>query len=157
VDYEKALSETLKNLHGLIQERKPLITHDPLPRADGYYMHIVRLFQNLIGNAIKYCEAERPIVHVSCQEKADEYVIAITDNGIGFEMKDAQKVFGLFERLPTRETKVGSGLGLAVCKRIVERQGGRIWAQSRPGRGSTFYFTISKSSRDRLQIAVGDV
>jgi PAS domain S-box-containing protein len=151
VDFEKALDDALANLNMVIEARKPIISHDQLPTIKGYHIHIVRLFQNLVGNALKYCNADRPKIHVACDDKQDQFIISVADNGIGFEMKDAKRVFNLFERLHSDDKFPGSGLGLAVCQRIVERQGGRIWAHSSPGKGSTFYFSLPKT----LSVPIG--
>jgi|SRR5450755_77619 light-regulated signal transduction histidine kinase (bacteriophytochrome) len=115
---------------------------------------MVRLFQNLIGNAIKYREPDRsPRVHISAEQKGAEWVVSIRDNGIGFDPKYASIIFAPFKRLHAAEEYPGTGVGLAICSRIVKAQGGRIWAESQPGEGAAFFFTLpvesSRYSRPR--------
>ena len=113
---------------------------------------MVRLFQNLIGNAVKYRKSGRPSeIHVSAEQKGKEWVISIRDNGIGFEPEYASIIFAPFKRLHTAEEYPGTGVGLAICRRIVQAQGGRIWAESQPGEGTTFFFTLPVESRQPLK------
>ena len=121
---------------------------------------LVQLFQNLIGNAIKYRQDRSPEVRIQAAANGDSWMFRITDNGIGFDPKQADRIFMIFQRLQTREAYSGTGIGLAVCKKIVEGHGGKIWADSTPGEGSTFSFTIPNTiaadavSSDDLQTAV---
>jgi light-regulated signal transduction histidine kinase (bacteriophytochrome) len=109
---------------------------------------MVRLFQNLIGNAIKYRNPDvAPVVHISAEQRALEWVISIRDNGIGFDQAYASSIFMPFKRLHTAEKYPGTGVGLAICRRIVQSQGGRIWAESTPGEGTTFSFTLPAEAK----------
>jgi light-regulated signal transduction histidine kinase (bacteriophytochrome) len=103
---------------------------------------LTQLFQNLIGNAVKFHGEEAPRVEVSAQRNGNEWVFAVRDNGIGIEPEYQKRIFGIFQRLHTRKEHPGTGIGLAVCKKIVERHGGRIWVESQPHQGAAFYFTI---------------
>lgn len=143
-DTHAFLGEAISNLATLIAEKRAIITNDDLPtvRADG--SQLMQVFQNLISNAIKFQGENVPHIHVSAQDKGREWVFAVRDNGIGIERQYADRVFVIFQRLHTRQEYPGTGIGLAVCKRIVERHGGRIWFESEPGKGSTFFFTITK-------------
>jgi len=141
---DSTLNIALKNLQASIAENKASITHDKLPvlKADGG--QLVQLFQNLIGNAIKFHGADPPCIHVSAKDKGGEIQFSVKDNGIGIDPQYFDRLFKIFQRLHTREEYPGSGIGLAVCKKIVERHGGRIWIESELGKGSTIYFTLSK-------------
>jgi len=103
---------------------------------------LTQLFQNLVGNAIKFHNDEEPRVHISAQPGPNEWVFSIRDNGIGIDPSYTGRIFEMFQRLHTRTKYPGTGIGLAICKKIVERHGGRIWVESQPGQGATFYFTI---------------
>lgn len=129
------------NLHTAIAEAGAEITNDELPTVSFDQSQLLQLFQNIIGNAIKYRSEQPPQIHVSATRKGDEWVFAISDNGQGFDPKYADRIFGVFKRLHGRDVP-GTGIGLALCKRIVEKHGGRIWAESQPGKGSTFYFSV---------------
>ncbi len=144
---ESTLDIVLLNLKASISDNEAVVTHDKLPTivADGG--QLVQLFQNLIGNAIKFHGEEAPRVHVSVQIKETEYLFSVRDNGIGIAPEYNDRLFKIFQRLHTREEYPGSGIGLAVCKKIVERHGGRIWIESQLGKGSTIYFTLSKRKK----------
>ena len=142
VNCESVITQVIGSLKQSIEESKVDITHDPLPEVYGDRGQLVRLFQNLISNSIRYHGKERPRVHISTEKKITEYVFAVKDNGIGVAPEYREQIFVIFQRLHGREVP-GIGLGLAVAKRIVERHGGRIWVESEPGKGATFYFTIS--------------
>ncbi|HEX4170251.1 MAG TPA: ATP-binding protein [Bryobacteraceae bacterium] len=141
-DVEAALSQ----LAGVIQETGARVTHDPLPVITAERHQTTRLFVNLISNAIKYRSPERaPTIHISAKPIDDRWTtISLADNGIGFAPEHAEKIFDPFTRLHGPEYS-GSGVGLAICRRIVENWGGRIWAKSRPGEGSIFHFTVLRS------------
>jgi PAS domain S-box-containing protein len=141
-DMELILEHALKNLKITIQESDAVVTHDPLPTINADDLQITQIFQNLIGNAIKFRGDRQPRVHVSAEKKGDEWIFSVKDNGIGIEPQYFDRIFIIFNRLHTRAEYPGSGIGLAICKKIVERHRGRIWIESKPGEGSTFYFTI---------------
>ena len=140
---ESILEKALENLTVTLEEQGAKVTHDPLPTVNGDDVQLTRLFQNLIGNAIKFRKpGEAPHVHVGAKTDGKQWVLSIRDNGIGIDPKHFERLFQIFQRLHTREEYPGTGIGLAVCKKIVERHGGRIWVESKPGEGTTFYFTI---------------
>lgn len=140
-----ALRKAEANLRAAIEEARAEITHDRMPQVEGDGAQIIQLFQNLISNAIKFRGENTPMIRVSAEGKEDGYLFSVRDNGIGIPAEHLEGIFDIFERLHGAE-KPGTGIGLAICKRIVERHGGRIWVESEPGKGSTFYFTIRKSS-----------
>ncbi|MCB4756963.1 MAG: GHKL domain-containing protein [Elusimicrobia bacterium] len=144
VNCSKILNEALNNLTVTISQSGTVITSDPLPTLSVVESEFVRIFQNLIGNAIKYRGQDTPRVHISAKSKEGRWVFSIKDNGIGIESQYYQKIFNIFQRLHSREEYPGTGIGLAICKKIVESYGGQIWVESEPGKGSTFYFTIPK-------------
>ncbi len=142
-DAGDALKATLANLAGAISENGAQITADALPWVAVHGAHLQQLFQNLIGNAIKYRSPDRPpAVHVTSERQNGYWIFAVRDNGIGIDPEYKEKIFGLFKRLHTNDEYSGTGIGLAICKRIVDRYHGRIWVESEPGRGSTFRFTL---------------
>ncbi len=141
-DCAAVLDQALANLKAAIEKSGAVVTHHRLPTVTADSQQLVQLFQNLIGNAIKFHVEQPPRIHVSAEQKGDEWVFAVRDNGIGIEPQYAERIFVIFQRLHAREEYPGTGIGLAICKKIVERRGGRIWVESQPGIGSTFYFTI---------------
>jgi signal transduction histidine kinase len=141
-DCEVVFDQTLADMQVAIEESGAVVTHDPLPTVMADDLQLGQVFQNLIGNAIKFRGEEPPRVHVSAQQEGDEWVFSVRDNGIGIDPEYADCIFEIFQRLHTQEEYPGTGIGLAICKKIVERHGGRIWVESQPGKGSTFYFTI---------------
>ena len=143
-DSHAVLGEAIRNLAATIEEHHALITNDDLPTVRADASQLVLVFQNLLANAIKFRRAALPSIHVSAHDRGDEWVFAVKDDGIGIEPQHAERVFVIFQRLHTREEYPGTGIGLAVCKRIVERHGGRIWFESAPGQGTTFFFTLPK-------------
>jgi PAS domain S-box-containing protein len=148
VDPGKVLATVLETLKGPIQQAGATITSAPLPVVSVHESRLAQLFQNLIGNAIKYVNKEAPRVHISAVERDGSSVFSVTDNGIGIDRKFADHIFGLFKRLHNRQEYPGSGIGLAICQRIVEQYGGRIWLEnSMPGAGSTFCFSFPTRTR----------
>ena len=141
-DCNEVLALTLMNLKRAIEESAARITHDPLPIVVGDEFQLGQLLQNLIGNAIKYHGQTPPEIHVGCQRVGAMYRFAVKDNGIGIDPEYTERIFVIFQRLHTRKEYPGTGIGLAICKKIVERHQGEIWVESAPGRGSTFYFTL---------------
>lgn len=139
---EEILKGTLSNLQALIQESGAEISHDPLPTLQVNPHQMGQLLQNLITNGIKFHDHQSPRIHLSARQEGQEWVIAVRDHGIGFDPQYVEGIFKVFKRLHSKEEYPGTGIGLAICKKIVERHGGRIWAESEPGRGATFYFTI---------------
>ena len=141
VDMEKVLDSTLLDLNPALSERGAEVTRSPLPSVKGDEPQLRRLFQNLIGNAVKYC-SEMPRIHVSAEKKADSWLFSIRDNGIGIAPRHHDRIFQIFQRLHAKNEYSGTGIGLAICKKVVENHGGRIWVESEAEKGSTFYFTI---------------
>ncbi len=141
-DCTAVLQQALTSLALTIQESRARVTHNPLPTLSGAAGQLTRLLQNLIGNALKYRSERPPQVHITAQPQGHAWLFAVQDNGIGFDPHHAERIFGVFQRLHTREKYPGTGIGLAICRKIVERHGGCIWAEGRPGEGATFYFTI---------------
>ncbi|HWP56446.1 MAG TPA: GAF domain-containing protein [Candidatus Acidoferrales bacterium] len=142
VHCEQILESALKNLKVAIEESHATVTHDPLPVVLGDDIQLTQLFQNLIGNAIKFRDHEPPAIHISAARSGGEWLFSCRDNGIGIEPQFFERIFVIFQRLHSRERYPGTGIGLALCKKIVERHGGRIWVESEPGHGATFRFTI---------------
>jgi PAS domain S-box-containing protein len=144
VDSADALERALVNLRGAIQESGAQVTHGPLPTVRADEMQLSQLFQNLLGNAIKYRRDDVPSVHVSAvRDHRLGWVFSVKDNGLGIESQYFERIFGMFQRLHKREEFAGTGIGLAICKRIVERHGGTITVQSTPGQGSDFRFLLA--------------
>ncbi len=141
-DVRKVLDRALANLQKVVEESGAMITCDSLPSVQGDEIQLVQLFQNLIGNGIKFRGERPPEIDVSARRDGDHWVFAVRDNGIGIERQYWEQIFVIFRRLHTRQKYAGTGIGLAICKRIVERHGGRIWLDSQPGQGTTFYFTL---------------
>jgi len=146
VDCGSACAQAVSNLAAVIQETQTSIVRDDLPSLPGDERQLVQLFQNMVANAIKFRSARPPEVRVSAEFREDEWEFVVSDNGIGFEPKDAARIFRICEGLHHQQNYAGAGVGLAICKKIVERHGGRIWADSVPGEGSRFFFTLPEES-----------
>jgi light-regulated signal transduction histidine kinase (bacteriophytochrome) len=144
-DCESVLSQSLDNLKVAIEENGALVTHDSLPTVMADNPQLVELFQNLIGNAIKFRGSEPPRIHVSAGRNGKGWIFSVRDNGIGIAPEYSKRIFIIFQRLHSREKYAGTGIGLAICQKIVERHGGRIWVESEAGKGATFYFTLPAS------------
>jgi len=145
---EAALSAALQNLAAAIRESDAAIRSGPLPPVWADPVQLQQIFQNLLGNAVKFRHSRQPEIQVSGEESGAEWHFRVADNGIGIDPQHADRIFQLFQRLHTREQYPGTGIGLPICKRIAERHGGRIWVESQPGQGTTFHFTISKSGSE---------
>jgi PAS domain S-box-containing protein len=145
---EKVLEELLKHLHLTLEEKNACLTHDPLPIIHTDKTTFQHLLQNLITNALKFHGLDPPRIHISAQEKSNEWLFSVQDNGIGIRSEYFTRIFLPFKRLHTREEYQGTGIGLAICKRIIERQRGRIWVESEEGKGAKFSFTLPKQTKD---------
>ena len=144
ISSEGALRQAVVNLRGAIEDSGALVTHDLLPDVMADEVQLVQLFQNLIGNAIKYQKPGIPEVHISAAKNGGKtWDFAVKDNGLGIDSQYFEKIFGMFQRLHKRDEFAGTGIGLAICKKIVERHGSNISVESTPGQGSTFRFALS--------------
>ena len=146
-DCGAVLQMALDNLARSVQESGAVITHDPLPTVPGDEVQLTQLFQNLIANASKFGGRETPRIHVSAEKQGPQWVFVVRDNGIGIAPEQQERIFMIFQRLHHRSEYPGTGIGLAICKKIVERHGGRIWVESRPGEGATFYFSLAEGEQ----------
>ncbi|MFL5383486.1 MAG: sensor histidine kinase [Longimicrobiaceae bacterium] len=149
VDLDRILERALANLGAAIEESGAEVTADPLPTVTGDPVQLGQLFQNLVGNGVKFRGEAAPRVHVSAERAGAEWKLGVHDNGIGIEPEYVERIFVIFQRLHGRAEYPGTGIGLAICKKIVERHGGRIWVEPRPGQGSTFYFTLPATDGKR--------
>jgi PAS domain S-box-containing protein len=151
ISSEDALTQTLYNLRAAIRESGAVVTHGPLPPICADQTQLIQLFQNLLGNAIKYRRPEAPLIHISAIPDGElRWMFSVRDNGLGIDPKYFEKIFGMFQRLHKREEFDGTGIGLAICKKIVERHGGNISVDSQPGHGSTFSFALARSKNNGL-------
>jgi light-regulated signal transduction histidine kinase (bacteriophytochrome) len=147
IDCNIVFRQARDNLAKAIEDSGAIIFQDPLPTVEGDEVQLIQLFQNLVANAIKFRGAEPPQIQVSAEPKGPEWVFAVNDNGIGIAPEHQERIFSIFQRLHQRSEYPGTGIGLAICKKIVERHGGRIWVESQIGKGSTFYFTIPEGEQ----------
>jgi light-regulated signal transduction histidine kinase (bacteriophytochrome) len=143
---DSALQQALEKLRGVTQDSGALVTYDPLPAVLADETQLIQLFQNIIGNAIKYQDREVPHIHISAAKcGANQWTFSVKDNGIGIDSQHFDRIFRMFQRLHKREEFDGTGVGLAICKKIVERHGGGISVESQHGQGSTFRFTLTEA------------
>ncbi|MFV1964199.1 MAG: ATP-binding protein [Pirellulaceae bacterium] len=143
-DATSVLKEALFNLQAAIDECHAEVTHDTLPSVVCDATQLMQIFQNLIGNAIRYRSERPPTIHIGCVEEPADWKFCVQDNGVGMDPRHGERIFQIFQRLYAEHEIPGSGIGLAICKRIVERHGGRIWVESQPNEGSVFFFTLPK-------------
>jgi signal transduction histidine kinase len=142
LDSGQALGRALDNLQTAIADKQALVSQGTMPRVMANTVQLTQLFQNLIANALKFCKDRRPEIRIAAERAGPEWVFSVHDNGIGIDPQYGDRIFLIFQRLHKREEYPGTGIGLAICKKIVEQQGGRIWVESEPGKGSTFKFTL---------------
>lgn len=142
VDVARLLSETLNDLDCAIQSNRAVVTYDKLPTVTANEVQLKQVLQNLIGNAIKFHSDKAPEVHISAERGENQWQFSVRDNGIGIPAESSERIFVVFQRLHSRETYPGTGIGLSICKKIIDRMNGRIWVESTPNQGSTFFFTI---------------
>ncbi|MDQ3364084.1 MAG: ATP-binding protein [Myxococcota bacterium] len=147
VDLEVVLVEALANLQTSIAEHAAVVTHDPLPKVNGDPGQLIQVFQNLIGNAVKFHGEEPPRVHIGYEKTRRGATISVQDNGIGIDPQYFDRIFVIFQRLNAREDYPGTGIGLSISKKIIERHGGRVWVESAPGKGSKILFTLAEPPR----------
>jgi light-regulated signal transduction histidine kinase (bacteriophytochrome) len=141
-DCSAVLQQALANLHAAIEESGATVTYESLPTIMADASQLEQVFQNLLANAIKFRSDRPPEAHVKAERGDHEWIFSVRDNGIGIHPHYAERVFVVFQRLHSRTEYPGTGIGLAICKKVVERHGGRIWVESQPGQGATFFFAI---------------
>jgi PAS domain S-box-containing protein len=146
IDCERLLNNVLIDLSIIIGEYNAVVTYDKLPVVKGIPFQFIQLFTNLINNALKFQRAQPPQIHIGVEENQHEWVFSVTDNGIGIEEQYLERIFRVFQRLHSRREYAGTGIGLAICKKVVEHHGGRMWVKSEPDAGSSFYFTVPKTN-----------
>ena len=151
VDLNQAFSAALDNLQVAVRDNEAEVISDDLPHAAADPIQMTQLFQNLIGNAIKFRGDDKPRVRLKARREEGRHLISVSDRGIGFDPEQAERIFSIFQRLHTRDQYPGTGIGLSICKRIVERHGGTIWAESEPGKGAVFHFTLPAIQGDLKQ------
>jgi light-regulated signal transduction histidine kinase (bacteriophytochrome) len=151
VSMDAALADARRNLQMMIEENNAEITHDPLPEVYGDAVPLSQLLQNLISNAIKFRSEAPPAIHIGVTQHSDEWMFSVRDNGIGMEPQYLERIFIIFQRLHNKQKYSGTGIGLAISKKVVEHHGGRIWAESAPGQGTTFFFTLPRKREDHRE------
>jgi light-regulated signal transduction histidine kinase (bacteriophytochrome) len=142
---DSALDDAIRNITSLIEENGATITRDELPSVVGDPVQLTRLFQNLLVNSVRYRRDETPNIEVTARADGNEWLFSVRDNGIGIDPQYSEKIFGIFKCLHPRDRYPGSGMGLAICRKIVSRHEGRIWVESALGEGATFYFTLPRN------------
>ena len=148
-DIGAVLDRVLRTLTVSIEQSGAVITHDPLPTITSNPVELTQVFQNLIGNALTFKGERKPEIHIGAQRQPGCWLLTVRDNGIGIDPQFADRIFLIFQRLHTREQYPGTGIGLAICKKVVERHRGHIWVESQPGMGSTFCFTIPDKGEEQ--------
>ncbi|HAT12387.1 MAG TPA: hybrid sensor histidine kinase/response regulator [Microcoleaceae bacterium UBA11344] len=147
-DCHQVVERALANLQWVIRDTQAVVSCSELPVVNGDISQLVQLFQNLVGNAIKYRQDAPPVVSVSACKHQDHWLFSVSDNGIGIAPQHQERIFQIFQRLHTQKEYSGTGIGLAICQKIVQRHGGRIWVESEPSQGSTFHFTLNENTFD---------
>jgi len=150
VPFREVVADAVGLLQASINDSGAHVTSDPLPQVVGDRAQLVQLMENLIGNALKYHGDQSPLIHVSAERRENDWVFSVRDNGLGIDPKYHEQIFEIFQRLHDQQAYPGTGIGLAICRRVVHRHGGRIWLESELGRGSTFYFTLPERTRNGL-------
>ena len=148
VDLEEVLKVILSHLQTAVEEKQAQITCHSLPKVMADPLMIGQVFQNLIGNALKYRGREPPKIHISAEKEENQFILSVKDNGIGISSEHLERIFVIFQRLHSRDEYEGTGIGLAIAQKIVHQHGGKIWVESEPGKGSTFYFTLPDYSEN---------
>jgi light-regulated signal transduction histidine kinase (bacteriophytochrome) len=142
VNLTEVVVQALDVMQLAIEDVHAVVTYDPMPTVMGRESRLGEVIQNLIGNALKFRSERQPEVHIGCERRGDEWMFSVRDNGIGMAPEFHERIFAMFQRLHGREEFSGTGIGLAICKRVIEHHGGRIWVESKPAEGSTFFFTL---------------
>ena len=151
-----ALERALTNLRLAIQESSAVVTHDTMPSLVADVSQLTQLFQNLIGNALKFKGEAPPAIHIGVKHQSHDWVFSIRDNGIGIAPEFFERIFVIFQRLHGKQEYPGTGIGLAVCRKIVERHGGHIWLESKPDEGAIFYFTLPARTKTKEESSYAD-
>jgi light-regulated signal transduction histidine kinase (bacteriophytochrome) len=142
VDTQQIVEQAIRNVQSIIDEKEAKVTLDGLPRVRGDSIQLLQIFQNLIHNAVKFGPSETSMVHISAERNGEEWIFSVKDNGIGIEKEYFDRIFVIFQQLNKKGPFHGTGIGLAIVKKVVERHRGRVWVESEPNKGSTFYFSV---------------